>query len=82
MSTAHARRRRLFHGRCAPGKWLADLPALARLRLQALGITQVYGNDGSAGLVHRGQCVTVLFAPARPRQRPASAAGIWLPASG
>ena len=31
-----------------PGKYLADLPALARLRLQALGITQVYGNDGSA----------------------------------
>ena len=30
-----------------PGKYLADLPGLARLRLQALGITQVYGNDGS-----------------------------------
>ncbi|MEO7400070.1 MAG: peptidoglycan editing factor PgeF [Polaromonas sp.] len=30
------------------GKFLADLPALARLRLHALGITQVYGNDGSA----------------------------------
>lgn len=29
------------------GKYLADLPALARLRLQALGITQVYGNDSS-----------------------------------
>ena len=32
----------------APGKYLADLPALARLRLQALGVTQVHGNDGSA----------------------------------
>lgn len=32
----------------ASGKYLADLPALARLRLQALGVTQVYGNDGSA----------------------------------
>jgi YfiH family protein len=31
----------------SPGKYLADLPALARLRLKALGITQVYGNDGS-----------------------------------
>ena len=31
-----------------PGKYLADLPALACLRLQALGVTQVYGNDGSA----------------------------------
>ena len=29
------------------GKYLADLPALARLRLQALGVTQIYGNDGS-----------------------------------
>ena len=31
-----------------PGKYLADLPGLARLRLQALGVAQVYGNDGSA----------------------------------
>ena len=30
------------------GKYLADLPGLARLRLQALGITRIYGNDGSA----------------------------------
>ncbi|CAN5128350.1 peptidoglycan editing factor PgeF [soil metagenome] len=31
-----------------PGKYLANLPGLARLRLRTLGITQVYGNDGSA----------------------------------
>ncbi|MHB1249612.1 MAG: peptidoglycan editing factor PgeF [Polaromonas sp.] len=30
------------------GKYLANLPALARLRLQALGISRIYGNDGSA----------------------------------
>jgi len=30
-----------------PGKWLADLPGLARLRLQALGVRGIYGNDGS-----------------------------------
>jgi polyphenol oxidase len=30
------------------GKFLANLPALARLRLQALGIEAIYGNDGSA----------------------------------
>ncbi len=30
------------------GKYLADLPALARRRLAALGVTRVYGNDGSA----------------------------------
>ena len=29
------------------GKFLADLPGLARLRLAALGITRVYGNDGT-----------------------------------
>lgn len=29
------------------GKYLADLPGLARLRLQAMGITDIYGNDGS-----------------------------------
>ncbi|MGH6625955.1 MAG: peptidoglycan editing factor PgeF [Burkholderiaceae bacterium] len=32
-----------------PGKWLADLAGLARLRLQALGITRIHGNDGSRG---------------------------------
>jgi YfiH family protein len=31
-----------------PGKWLADLPALARRRLAAMGLVDVYGNDGGA----------------------------------
>jgi YfiH family protein len=30
------------------GRYLADLPALARLRLQALGVSQIDGNNGSA----------------------------------
>ena len=30
------------------GKYLADLPALARRRLAALGVARVYGNDSSA----------------------------------
>lgn len=30
------------------GKWLADLAGLARWRLAQMGITQVFGNDGSA----------------------------------
>ena len=29
------------------GKWLADLAGLARQRLAALGVTGIYGNDGS-----------------------------------
>ena len=33
--------------RHGPDKWLADLPGLARLRLQALGLQDIYGNDGS-----------------------------------
>ncbi|MES2186370.1 MAG: peptidoglycan editing factor PgeF [Pseudomonadota bacterium] len=32
-----------------PGKWLADLPALARRRLAAAGVAAVYGNDGGDG---------------------------------
>jgi copper oxidase (laccase) domain-containing protein len=31
------------------GKWLADLQGLARRRLGALGVTQIYGNDGADG---------------------------------
>jgi polyphenol oxidase len=31
----------------AQGKYTADLAALARLRLRAMGITQIYGNDSS-----------------------------------
>lgn len=37
-----------FRAGARPGKWLADLPALARQRLRALGIASVHGNDGSA----------------------------------
>ena len=36
-----------FKAGAAPGKWLADLPALARQRLRAMGVEAVYGNDGS-----------------------------------
>ena len=31
----------------SPGKWLADLPALARQRLASRGIARVFGNDGT-----------------------------------
>jgi copper oxidase (laccase) domain-containing protein len=36
-----------FFAPAGPGHFLADLAGLARHRLRALGITQVYGNDGS-----------------------------------
>lgn len=36
-----------FRPGAQPGKWLADLPGLARQRLRALGVAQVHGNDGS-----------------------------------
>jgi YfiH family protein len=32
----------------SPGKWLADLPGLARQRLAAAGVARTFGNDGSA----------------------------------
>ena len=38
---------RCFKPASSEGKWLADLPALAWQRLQRLGLTQVYGNDGT-----------------------------------
>ena len=31
----------------APGKWLADLPALARQRLRHAGVDAIHGNDGT-----------------------------------
>mgnify|MGYP000217431394 CR=1 FL=1 len=37
-----------FFKATAQGKYLADLAGLAKARLQALGITQIYGNDSSA----------------------------------
>lgn len=39
---------RCFKPGTAPGKWLADLAGLARQRLQAAGVVQLHGNDGSA----------------------------------
>ncbi len=36
-----------FKPSLAPDKYLADLPGLARQRLSALGVGQIFGNDGS-----------------------------------
>ncbi len=32
-----------------PGKWWADLPALARIRLRQAGVSALHGNDGTPG---------------------------------
>jgi YfiH family protein len=58
------------------GKFLADLPALARRRLSALGITSVHGNDGS-----RAWCTVAnpsrFFSHRRDRVSGRFAAAIW-----
>lgn len=63
------------------GKWLADLAALARQRLQAMGIARCYGNDSSAGWCTVGQA-SHFFSHRRDAARLGStgrmAACIWL----
>lgn len=61
-----------------PGaKWLANLPLLARQRLRALGITDVYGNDGSAPWCTVGN-PSRFFSFRRDRGCGRHAACIWL----
>lgn len=59
------------------GKWLADLQGLARLRLQALGVSQIYGNDGT-----RNWCTVSnpsrFFSHRRDRVSGRMVACIWL----
>lgn len=58
------------------GKWLADLAGLARLRLRALGITQIYGNDSSAGWCTVGNA-SRFFSYRRDRVSGRFCASIW-----
>ena len=44
----HPRAADCFVATQQPDKWLANLPALARQRLAASGVQQVFGNDGQA----------------------------------
>ncbi len=60
-----------------PGKWLANLPGLARQRLAALGVTQVYGNDGSAGWCTVANA-SRFFSHRRDRVSGRLAACVWL----
>ncbi len=58
-------------------KFLADLPALAKQRLQALGVTQIYGNDGGADWCTVSN-PSKFFSHRRDRVSGRFAASIWL----
>lgn len=62
-----------------PGKWLADLAALARLRLQALGLPagRIHGNDGSTAWCTVSDA-SRFFSHRRDRTSGRLAASIWL----
>lgn len=59
------------------GKWLADLPGLARLRLQRLGVTEVFGNNGQPGWCTVSQ-PSRFFSYRRDGVTGRMAASIWL----
>jgi len=67
-----------FHA-AAHGKWLADLPALARRRLQALGVDAAHigGNDGSPAWCTVTQ-QSRFFSHRRDRVSGRFAASVWL----
>ena len=58
------------------GKWLADLALLARQRLAAAGVQQVYGNDSSAPWCTLGNPLR-FFSHRRDRISGRQAAGVW-----
>ena len=64
-----------------PKKWLADLPGLARQRLQNLGITEIFGNDGSPPWCTVGN-PSRFFSHRRDGVSGRFAAAIWLNRSG
>jgi len=61
----------------AAGKFLADLPGLARRRLAALGLTRVHGNDGSPEWCTVGN-PSRFFSHRRDRVSGRLAAAVWL----
>jgi polyphenol oxidase len=58
-------------------KWLCDLPGLARQRLQALGVKQIFGNDGSTAWCTVSN-PSRFFSHRRDRVSGRMAACIWL----
>jgi YfiH family protein len=63
----------------SPGKWLADLPGLARQRLRGLGLPDscIHGNDASATWCTVTQ-VSRFFSHRRDRVSGRLAASVWL----
>lgn len=59
------------------GKWLADLPGLARQRLAAMGVAQTFGNDGSSPWCTVGNA-SRFFSHRRDGVSGRMAACIWL----
>jgi YfiH family protein len=74
---AHSPQAGAFFQAKAPGKWLADLPGLARQRLAAMGIARTFGNDGSAAWCTVGNA-SRFFSHRRDGVSGRMAAGIWL----
>ncbi len=65
----------------ASGKWFADLPGLARDRLQAMGVPAVHGNDGSAAWCTHANA-SRFFSHRRDRVSGRLAACVWLQGNG
>lgn len=72
----HPQAASMFRPHASPGKWLADLPGLARLRLQAAGIDRIYGNDGGREWCTVSQ-PSRFFSHRRDRISGRFAAAIW-----
>jgi polyphenol oxidase len=68
---------RHFQPHATAGKWLANLPGLARQRLAALGVTQVHGNDGTDAWCTVGNA-SRFFSHRRDRVSGRFAAAVWL----
>ncbi|MGE4243915.1 peptidoglycan editing factor PgeF [Ramlibacter sp.] len=60
----------------AEGKFLADLPALARMRLQSAGVASVHGNDGADGWCTVANA-SRFFSHRRDRVSGRFAAAVW-----
>lgn len=74
---AHDAEAKAMFRRQPAGKWLADLPGLARLRLATLGVKQIYGNDGGDSWCTVSNPLR-FFSHRRDRVSGRMAACIWL----